>query len=972
MHVDAEQRVWVGTLDGGLCCREGGRFLGPRDLSGPDRGVTCLYEDDDGRLWVGGRGVLGYHDGTAYHDLFEDCCRAVHHVAEVSCWGIVCDAEGVVWFGFLSAIAYDGRAFREVGFPAGPRPLDAGNHCVGLSPDGRALVGGHGVAACDGGPFAPGEALAGTPIRAIQRDRSGTTWFCTGGQGALSWDGESLRQYARRERLQADYVQSVLLDSEGQLWFATWGAGLIVHDPQSFQVHELSEEEPSRGDTRRLLRDRRGRLWVGRHAAPVDGRGGGAGLFDGRYHAIVEAGDSEGIGACLSLCEGGDGEVWLGGSRGLAVYDGASMRRVDHESLRDAFVSAMAPGRGGRLYVGCWCPTADDLRLYARDGSSFEPLFVRPGEEMYTSITSILESHEGDVWVGLGAWLGQGPGRGVARIRPDGRVSIHTAADGLVDDRVEDLHESPAGTIWIATLGGVCLWRDDRFEPFAAADRLPHGHVRCIHRDGDGHLWFGTEAGVARYDGQTLQIVRYDGMDPTHDILEDGEGRLWFATEGGVVHYTPGSKAPRARVVRILADREYNGEDAARVVASTPHVSFEYRGMSLRTYPSEMVYCYRLLGHDTDWQPSTRERRAEYQGLAQGTYEFQVRAVDRDLQYSAPACATVEIVPDPLVAAMAEALAEMGSTEGFVGTSPALRQVQEQLAGAAPSDLTVLLLGETGTGKGLAARTLHAMSDRSGGPFIQINCGAIPAGLVESELFGHERGAFTGATSRKLGRAELAEGGTLFMDEVGDLPPEAQVKVLRVLEERTFERVGGTETLRADVRVVASTNRDLGAMVAEGTFREDLYYRLHVLPIQLPPLRERREDIAVLAGYFAQRMAEHLGKPTPSIQRAALEALRRRDWPGNVRELEHTVQRAVVICQDAEIGPEHLGVGATGPGSQAGDELTPPEEYERQYIERLLERTGGIIAGPDGAAAIWGIPESTFRSRMRRLGLRRR
>jgi len=210
----------------------------------------------------------------------------------------------------------------------------------------------------------------------------------------------------------------------------------------------------------------------------------------------------------------------------------------------------------------------------------------------------------------------------------------------------------------------------------------------------------------------------------------------------------------------------------------------------------------------------------------------------------------------------------------------------------ATTEETVLILGETGTGKGLAARNVHKLSKRNTGPFIQINCGAIPEGLVESELFGHEKGAFTGATHRKLGKVELAENGTLFLDEIGDLPMDAQVKLLRLLEEKSFERVGGTETLAAKVRVIAATNRDLERMVAEGTFRADLFYRLQGFDVPLPPLRQRPEDIRLLAIYFIERMAEHLHKPVTQLSDEALARLQQSDWPGNVRELEHAVRRA--------------------------------------------------------------------------------
>jgi transcriptional regulator with GAF, ATPase, and Fis domain len=289
----------------------------------------------------------------------------------------------------------------------------------------------------------------------------------------------------------------------------------------------------------------------------------------------------------------------------------------------------------------------------------------------------------------------------------------------------------------------------------------------------------------------------------------------------------------------------------------------------------------------------------------------------------------------------------------------------------APTELTVLVLGETGTGKGLAARAVHAQSKHRSGPFIQVNCGAIPAGLVESELFGHEKGAFTGAVARKVGKVELAGGGTLFLDEIGDLSPEAQVKLLRLLEERTFERVGGVQTLQAEVRVVAATNRELEQMVRAGHFRDDLYFRLHGFPVRLPPLRLRREDIPALATYFVARMGGHLDKEVSRIAPEVLAALQAYDWPGNVRELEHAMQRAVIVCHGTVIRPEDVLLDTGRDGAATKAERLTPEEYERTYLHEALEQTGWVIKGPRGAAALLGMAESTLRNRMKQLGLRR-
>ena len=311
---------------------------------------------------------------------------------------------------------------------------------------------------------------------------------------------------------------------------------------------------------------------------------------------------------------------------------------------------------------------------------------------------------------------------------------------------------------------------------------------------------------------------------------------------------------------------------------------------------------------------------------------------------------------------------ELGKTSMFeevIGTSPVLQMVLARAAKVAPTDSSVLIMGETGTGKELIARAIHKRSKRSERPFISVNCAAVPSSLIMSELFGHEKGAFTGALQRRPGRFELAEGGTIFLDEVGDLPLETQIALLRVLQEREFERVGGTEVLRADVRVISATNRDLQTAIAGGAFRSDLYYRLNVFPIKLPPLRERKEDVPLLVNYFVDRYAKRAGKKIKHIQKKALEALREYSWPGNVRELQNVIERSLIIGETTEFSIDNSWV-ANEP-QQPGSVTTDPTVSERQRIEAALAQSNGKVSGAEGAAAKLGIPASTLESKIRSL-----
>jgi formate hydrogenlyase transcriptional activator len=307
--------------------------------------------------------------------------------------------------------------------------------------------------------------------------------------------------------------------------------------------------------------------------------------------------------------------------------------------------------------------------------------------------------------------------------------------------------------------------------------------------------------------------------------------------------------------------------------------------------------------------------------------------------------------------------------EEIIGESATLKAILKQVETVAPTDSTVLIQGETGTGKELIARAIHNLSARRERTFVKVNCAAIPTGLLESELFGHERGAFTGAIAQKIGRFELAHQGTLFLDEVGDIPLELQPKLLRVLQEQEFERLGGTRTIQVNVRLVAATNGDLARMVADRHFRSDLYYRLNVFPVTVPALRDRREDIPTLVRYFAQKHARRMNKHIETIPAATMDALARYHWPGNVRELENLIERAAIVSPGQVL---EVPLGELAPPTQAqGQGMATLEAAEREHILRALEAANWVLGGPKGAATRLGMKRTTLQSRMQKLGISR-
>jgi PAS domain S-box-containing protein len=323
--------------------------------------------------------------------------------------------------------------------------------------------------------------------------------------------------------------------------------------------------------------------------------------------------------------------------------------------------------------------------------------------------------------------------------------------------------------------------------------------------------------------------------------------------------------------------------------------------------------------------------------------------------------------------ALREEIVRSSMFEEIVGSSESLHKVLAQVSRVAPTDSTVLIQGETGTGKELIARAIHNRSKRSNRAFIRVNCATISPSLIASELFGHEKGSFTGALQRRLGRFESADDGTIFLDEVGEVPPETQVALLRVLQEREFERVGGNQTVRVDVRVLSATNRDLGASVADGTFRRDLFYRLNVFPIQLPALRDRMDDIPLLVEYLVDRYGKKAGKKIRNVSKDTLSLFRSYDWPGNIRELQNVVERAVILC-DGEtfcVDPSWLTPVAPRPAASSAPLAEDLAEREKVMIENALRESGGLISGPTGAAAKLRLPRQTLESKIRKLGIDR-
>src|SRR5205809_1884497 len=503
------------------------------------------------------------------------------------------------------------------------------------------------------------------------------------------------------------------------------------------------------------------------------------------------------------------------------------------------------------------------------------------------------------------------------------------------------------------------------------------------------------EARLRRHDGAYRWfLIR---VEPLQD--ESGEIVKWYGTNTDIddLKQTEGKLREEERELRRITDAipqtiVIQDPDGTPVYAN--QAVLDYTGLTMEDVITS-DFRARIF-HPEDLERLREERRA---ALARGLpFEIEQRALRKDGQYRwflirynpfrdeqgrlvrwyatgtdiDDRKRTEDRVRNENVA-LREDIVRSSMFEEIVGSSEALRQVLAQVSKVAPTDSTVLILGETGTGKELIARAIHNRSKRSARAFIRVNCAAISPSLITSELFGHEKGSFTGALQRHLGRFESADGGTIFLDEVGDLPPETQVALLRVLQEREFERVGGSQTVSVDVRVLAATNRDLSAAVAEGTFRQDLFYRFNVFPIRIPALRERVEDIPLLVGYLIDRYAQKAAKKIRNINKKTLDLFQAYDWPGNIRELQNVIERAVILCDGETFSVDEAWLTRLAPKSPATSVplVANLVEREREMLETALREAKGVVGGPTGAAAKLGIPRQTLESKIRKLGINR-
>jgi DNA-binding NtrC family response regulator/ligand-binding sensor domain-containing protein len=997
---DSRGILWIGTHDRGVVRYEGDEFVAYNRRDGlTGDGVFSVVEDRQGHLWLGTDLGLTRYDGQKFErvETGEQCGFL---------WGRCIDREGRLWFGVdrrpgrpPAVCCWDGQRLELVNVGDKAQPQGESLHRVVCDQNGVLWAGGdklyrsYDARSFELLPVPTGERCA---IEDMLPRRETGLWIATADELWAYKTGEF-------ELLLGDLgglgPVSLLEAPSGGCWLATYDGRLIYSEGTDFRLIQRLNAVLRGG----FCMDHVGRLWVGTY-------GMGLYCYDETRLRILRSGDGLPANSVDCLAAGTADAMWVGTRGGLAVCADDGVRPwAGSKGPTGKEVTALLVDSRGRLWMGLrsgW--------VYVSDGAGTRPLPVVPDMEGYR-ISSLLEDQQGRIWFGcrygkgfgyydddevryfpadganeypvwIGAmaadqqgniWLGSAaPAKWDGLCRYDGASFVKVP--GVAGTPILALCTDRQGCLWVGTNDGLSRYDGIVFRHFTHDDGLLCEMVTAVAEAGDGTIWVGTEGGgVCVYDGevfQAIQVPSEPGCNVIRAIQTDGHGHLWFGTEDGLIRYAPRRLQPRVAVTEVVANETHVPPAEIQFPTTVGRVSFSVAGYSPQDRSSYLVYRYRLQGYDGEWR-QTRERQVGYPRLPPGEYQFAVQAVDRDLNYSEAVEISLSVTEDPRIAALNEALRAEATRGEFIGEGAALEEVKRQIREVAWTDLTVLVLGETGTGKGLAARALHELSERRAAPFIHVNCGAVQQGLVDSELFGHERGSFTGAVSRRLGKFELAHGGTIFLDEIGDLPLESQTRLLRVLQDRCIERVGGTHTIPVDVRVVVATNRDLVQAVRTESFRPDLYYRLNVFPILIPPLRKRREDVPLLARHFVRWFSSHLNRETPRISDESMGLLLDYDWPGNVRELEHTLQRAVLLARDGVIQPEHVALAPAGSTHQVGEDgftIMPWEDFERQYLTRVLEHTGGVIHGRRGAASLLEVKPTTLRSRLEKLGLRRR
>ncbi len=875
--------------------------------------------------------------------------------------------------------------------------------------------------------------LSSNLITAVYQDRSGLMWFGTKSHGVIKHDPrtEVFRHFRYQpgnlNSLSQNYVRTFFESENGDMWIGTGTGGLnkFVRDKGEFYHYRYDASRQntlSNPDVINVKEDRDGQVWIGTG-------GGGLNKFDKEKNIFKTyfPNNSKHLndGVIYALCIESSGLIWIGTWGGLYKFDPINeiYRQYRHQadddkSISDNFVRTVYQDRNGDIWIGTnlgglnkYDPINDNFIRYMHQPEN-------PNSISHNTIESIYEDKRDNLWIGTF-------GGGLNLFNREAEIFEHfSEKDGLPNDVIHGILEDDHNNLWLSTNNGLSKFNPatKTFENYDAKDGLQSNefNTNAYFKAQNGEMFFGGINGFNVFHPDSIKsnpfppsVVITDFQIFNKPVLIDKpdiEGKIIldkhisetnqiklsyqddvFSFEFAALDFTNPEKNQYKYIMEGF-DEDWIDSGKRRFVTYTNldpgEYTFRVKGSNNDGVWNEAGTSIKIIITPPFWQTwwfrmvvifsillsayGLHRRRMNKIEAKKKALAIQVEEKTKAAEILQNALDEVERLKNQLQAEnvyLQDEIKLFHNFEDIITSSETFKKVLSEVEQVAVTDATVLILGETGTGKELFARAIHSISSRSHRPLVKVDCAALPANLIESELFGHEKGAFTGAVSRKIGRFELADGGTIFLDEIGELPLELQPKLLRVLQEGEFERLGNPHPLKVDVRVIAATNRDLDSETRSGRFREDLYYRLNVFPIVIPPLKERKEDIPLLVKHFMKKYSAKSGKQVEMVSQNLIDKLQAYHWPGNVRELENIIERAVIITQGKKL---MLGDWLPKTEHLPGESYIPTlEELEKKHILEVLELTGWRIRGERGAANILNLKPTTLASRMTKLGIKR-
>ncbi|MCE5270109.1 sigma 54-interacting transcriptional regulator [bacterium] len=990
---DSKGNLWFGFQQYGVCRFDGKNWkhfypLGPGALCQ----INSIVEDKEGDIWLAGYSKIKRESvaieirGTVEQGNY----RIFDHKDGIplgSDPSLLQDSQGNIWYSAQGGGVgvYDGTGWKTYTTQNG-LPSDnitsifedkEKNLWFGTWGDGlvrlsdRAFV-----------TYTEADGLPGNSVAPALEDRQGNLWFNDRYvEGVARYDGNKWTTYTSRDGLCSDHIVHLYMDSKGVIWFSS-GYEISTLDGSRWKNYILENQWINRS----FFEDRNGVIYIGTFQYKFNGRTIEPCLLKGE--------NPDSPPSVLSTAQDTAGNLLFGTTECLLVFNGTDLRKLERGRVINAITGD--PERCLWFATDSGLVKSDIQDYYGYAGENERLAGIRYTIESglaHNDVLALCRDASGAVWAGTN-------GGGVSRLKDDA-ITNFTVENGLSSNVCNYILESGSRLYFVMSNGLNC-YDGETFKVYTEEDGFTANTQSQPLLDRKGNLWFRSPNGVIKYDPSSDRptliqppvyitgLKLFDKSIPVRDgIVLDYDMNGLNIEFVGICFASPG----------VLYNYRLEGLEADWIPTRQNSVSY--------TNLPEGRYTFKVKARNQDGVWSRETATLSFRILPPfwatlwfrvlslvaivaafyGIHEFRTRFIKkRNLELLHEVSerkkvesalrkehAEVESLKNRLQAENIYLQEEIRIEHDFkeiISNSDALNKVLERVEQVAATDATVLILGETGTGKQLIARAVHNVSPRAERALVTVNCAALPATLIESELFGHEKGAFTGALSRKIGRFELADGGSIFLDEIGEMPLDLQAKLLRVLQDGEFERLGSTATIRVNVRIIAATNRDLEKEVRQDRFRQDLFYRLNVYPITCPPLREHKEDIPLLVNHFVNKYSAQAGKKINFISPNLIDNLQSYDWPGNVRELENVIERAVIVSRRNKLELAESLQKETQPRDR--DSRTPTlEELEREHIVKVLKTTGWRIRGKSGAAEILGLKPTTLESRMDKLGIRR-